>query len=146
MGWCYFETSCSKFDLYITVFNDWYNSSYKRDNYFLAFKPCVLRVFRVDTHSCIPHDCLRTSSGHNCITTSFFVAMYYLAFFAFTVSTSFWFINIVFEVVKFAFFFLVNDLFVAERSLSFRIPVHHSKAAVNESLVIKVNEYFDYTL
>ena len=60
----YFQTACSKLDVYITVFDNGDHATYQRYNHLLALQPLVLYVLGVDTHSGIAHDSLRTCGSN----------------------------------------------------------------------------------
>ena len=138
------QTTCTKFNLHISVFNDPDLSAHKRYNDTLAFQPLVLWVFRVDTHRSIAHDSLGTGGGDDCIET-FFVFMDYVAIFCgkrlgvdlLTRS------EIVFQVIELRLFFSVDNLFGRESRQCLRIPVHHPQATVYESFFVKVDKDFN---
>ena len=74
------EATCAEFDFYVAVFDDRDYTTDKRHNHLLALKPLVLRVFRVDTHSCVAHDGLRTSRSNYCVTATLLIAVDYFFF------------------------------------------------------------------
>ena len=122
----HFQTTCTKFDVYIVVFNHGDCTVYQRNDYFLSFQPCILRVVRVDTHCRIAHDCFGTRSCHYCIAT-FCVTFYFVT-----------------EIIQFSVLFLVDNLFVRKSGQRFRIPVYHTDTAIDQSFIEQVYENFEY--
>ena len=72
---CYLQTSGTKLNLYISVFNYRNNTINKGNNYFFALQPLIFRVFRVNTHCSITHNCLRTCCCNHSITTTISITM-----------------------------------------------------------------------
>ena len=63
----YLQTTCTELDINISVLDYRNHTVYQRNNYLMTTQPMVLWVLRVDTHSSITHDCLRTCGSYNCI-------------------------------------------------------------------------------
>ena len=63
VGRCDLQTTCTKFNIDIAIFNDRNHSVDQRHNDFLAAQPLVFRVGRVDAHGGVAHDGLRTGGG-----------------------------------------------------------------------------------
>ena len=124
---CYLQTSCTELNIYIVVFNNWNHTVHQRHNHLLTLQPLILRVVRIDTHCSITHNCFRTSSCNNCI-TSFCVTFYLIT-----------------QIKQLAVFFLINYFFITQCSQGFRIPVYHTDPTINQALIIKVDKYLDYT-
>ena len=140
-----FQTTSTEFNVYIAVFNNRNHTSYQRNDNFLTFQPLVLRVCRVDAHSCITHDGFRTSCSYYGITATLCVAVYDFTFssgFTAHVVISY----VITQVIQFAMLFFVDYFFVRQGSQCFRVPVYHTYATVNQPLVIKFHEYLDYAL
>ena len=140
-----FQTAGTEFDVYIAVLNNRNNTSYQRNDYFLAFQPLVLRVGRIDTHGGITHDGFRTGSGYNCIAAALCIAVNDFTFssgFSAHIVVG----NIVAQVIQLAVFFLINYFFVRKGSQCLGIPVHHAHAAVDEAFVVQVYKYLDDAL
>ena len=78
MSRSHFQATCTKFDVYIIIFNHRDGAVYQRNDHFLAFQPFVFRVVRVDTHRCVTHDCFRAGSCHYGI-ASFRITFYFIA-------------------------------------------------------------------
>ena len=74
------EATCTEFDFDVAVFDDRDYTIDKRHNHLLALKPLVLRVFRIDAHSCVAHDSLRTSCSNHCVTATLLIAVDYFFF------------------------------------------------------------------
>ena len=55
-------------------------------------------------------------------------------------------VHIVFKVEQMTLLFLIDYLLGREGGECFRIPVHHTESAIDESLVIEIHEHLDYTL
>ena len=81
VGWCYFEATCSEFDVNVTVFDDGNDATHQRHDNLVSAKPLVLRVFGVDAHCRIAHDGFRTGGCHNGV-VSFIVFVQHFAFFS----------------------------------------------------------------
>ena len=125
MGRGYFQTTRTEFDVYIIILNHRNDTVYQRNDHFLSFQPFVLRVVRIDTHSRITHNCFRTGCCNNRVAT-FRITFYLIA-----------------EIIQFSMFFFVDDLFVRKGSQRFRVPVHHTDSAIDQSFIEQINEYFD---
>ena len=67
----YLQASRTKFDVYISVFDDWNHAIYQWHNHLLTLQPLVLGVFGIDTHGCIAHDGFRASGSHYSIVALF---------------------------------------------------------------------------
>ena len=65
MGWSDFQTTSTKLDIYISVFDDRYYATDQRHDDLMTAEPMILWIFRVDTHCCIAHNGLRTSSSYD---------------------------------------------------------------------------------
>ena len=139
-----FQTSCTEFDVNIIVFDDRNYAVYQRYNDLFAFQPMVLRVVRVDTHGGIAHDGFRTCGSYYGIAASLFITVYHFAFCSgFTAHIVVG--NVIAQVIQFTVFFLIDHFLVRKGSQGFRVPVDHTNAAVDEPLVVQVDEYLDDT-
>ena len=69
VGRCDFQTTRTKLDIHVAVFDDGNDTIHQRHNDLAAFQPLVLRILRIDTHGSIAHDGLRTCGGHHCVVT-----------------------------------------------------------------------------
>ena len=127
MGGCYFQTSCTKFNVYVVVFDNRNDTVYQWYNYLFAFQPLVFRVIGIDTHGSISHNCFGTS-GSNYRIASFSITFYFVT-----------------EIIQFAVFFLINNFFITESCQCFWVPVYHAYTAIDQTFVVKVYEYFDDT-
>ena len=114
----YFQTTGTKLNVYIVIFDNRNDTSNQRNDYFLTFQPLVFRVVWIDTHCSITHNCFRTCSSYYCI-SAFRIAFYFVA-----------------QIEKFTVFFFVNNFFIAEGSQSFRVPVYHTYTAVNQPFIV----------
>ena len=81
MGWSDFQTTSTKLDIYISVFDDRYYATDQRYDDLMTAEPMILWIFRVDTHCCIAHNGLRTSSSDDGI-VALVILMEHFAFFA----------------------------------------------------------------
>ena len=136
-----FQATGSKFNIDIAVFDHGDDAIHKRDAYFLSLQPAILRVFGVNAHRSVAHDGFGAGCGHNGV-ASFLIAVDDFAFCAGAGAVIVH--NVVFEIVEFAFLFAINDLFVGKCSLGFGIPVDHTEATIDKSLVEEVNKDFDH--
>ena len=71
VGWSNLQTSSTKLYVYVAVFDNRNHSVYQWHDNLLALQPLILWVLRVDTHSGIAHDSLRTSCSHYSIISLF---------------------------------------------------------------------------
>ena len=125
-----FQTASTKFDVNITVFDNRNNTSNERHNNLVTAQPLVFRVFRVDTHRGIAHNCLRTGSGHNSV-VAFCILVQNLTLCACRLHRIFGRIShIITQIVEFALLLAVDNLFGAQHGLCFRVPVDHSQTTV----------------
>ena len=127
MSRSHFQATCTKLDIYIIIFNHRYCAVYQRNDYFLSFQPCILRVVRVDTHCRVTHDCFGTGGCHYCI-SAFCITFHFVT-----------------EIIQFSVLFLVDYFFVRKSGQCFRIPVHHADTAIDQSFIEQVYKYFKYT-
>ena len=123
----YFQATCTELNIYIIIFDYRDHTIYQRNDYSLTFQPFILRVVRIDTHSGITHDRFRTGSSYHSI-ASFRITFHFIA-----------------QIIQFAMLFLVDNFFIRKGSQSLRVPVYHTYTTVNQSLIIKVYKYFQYT-
>ena len=89
-----------------------------------ALQPLVLLLFGVDTNSDIAEDRLRTRGRHDGVLARFLS-------------------NRIAQVVEFVMLVVIDNLLVGEGSLTLRIPVDHTQAAVDEAFLIQVAEHLD---
>ena len=118
------EATGAEFYIHVVILNHGNLTAYKGHNHALATEMLVLRIGGIDAHGGVAHDCLRTSSSHDCITV--------LAY------------NLVAEIVELAVLLFIYNLDVAQGCAGFGVPVYHSLASIDESLTVKVDKYFDY--
>jgi len=121
----HFQTSCTEFDIYIIILNHWDDTAYQRNNNLLTFQVLIFRVIRIDTHSGIAHNRLRTSSRNNGITV---FTLYLIS-----------------QIIQLSMLLFVNHLLVRQSCQCLRVPVYHTHATVNKSLLVKVYKYFQHT-
>ena len=124
VGGGYFQTAGTEFDVDIVVHDDGHGAAYQRYDDPFAFEVAVARVVGVDTHGRIAQYGFGTGGGHDDVFVG--LTLYHVA-----------------EVVELAVFFFIDNLFVGEGGERLRVPVYHAHAAVDESLVEKVDKYLD---
>ena len=122
----YFQAARTEADFHITVFDDWYLATYNRYAHVLSAQPLVLFLFWVDADCNVAEDSFGTSGSHDRILAGLFN-------------------HFVLEVVELRVLVVIDHFLVAEGSLTFGIPVHHTQAAVDESLAIEVAEHADHS-
>ena len=143
VGWGNFQTTGTKFYIYIAVFNHRDYSVYERHAYLLTFEPSVLGVLRVNAHGCVTHDGFRTGSSHDCIAT----VGIFVNNFAFNTSCIAIVVNnVILKIVKLALLLTINHFLVRKCSLGLRIPVYHAEATIDKALVIEIYKDFNDTL
>ena len=131
------ETTGTKLDINITVLYYWNHAVHEWNNHLLATQPLVLEVLGVNTHCSVTHDGLGTCGGNHSITASLSVTVNNLTLFS-CFASHIVVSNIILQIVKFALLFTVDNLLVAECSLSLGVPVHHAKSTIDQPLLIKV--------
>ena len=113
----------------------------------MTTQPLILRVLRVDTHSCIAHDCLWTCSCNNGIVASVGILMQNLALATCRYNRVCVGIGyIVAQVKQMTLLVTIDNLFGRKHSLSLRIPVYHTQTTVDESLLVQVDKYLEHAL
>ena len=122
----YFQAARTEADLHISVFDDRYLATYNRYAHVLSAQPLVLFLFGVDAYRNIAEDSFGTSGSHNRILAGLFN-------------------HFVFEVVELRVLVVIDHFLVAEGSLTFGVPVHHTQASVDESFAIEVAEHGDHS-
>ena len=110
----------------VLVHDDRDSATHAGDHDFLAFEPLVALVLGVYADGGVAHDGLGAGGGDHDV-------------FVFT-------LHIVAEVEQFATALLVDDLLVADGGQRLGVPVDHAHAAVDEPLVVEVDEYADDAL
>ena len=145
VGRCHLQTTCTKLDVHITVFDDGNDTIYQRNNHLATLQPLVLRVLGVDTHSGITHDGLRTRGGNNGIIALGILVDDVAGFRIFRNLQILWISHIVFQVEQMALLFLVDNLLSREGGQRLGVPVDHAQATIDESLVVEINEHLDHT-
>ena len=137
----YFQTAGTEFDIDIAVFNDRNHTIHKGDAHLLSLQPTVLRILGVNAHARVAHNGFGARGCDNGIAT-FLVTMddFALNSRCGTVIS----LNIIFEVVEFAFLLAIDHLFVGECGLRLGIPVDHTEATINQALVEEINKDFDH--
>ena len=128
MGRRHLETTRTKLNVDILVFNHRNHAAHQRHDDLLAAQPLVLGVVGIDAHGRIAHDSLGTRGSHHGILVG---------------RTA---LDTIFQIIELAVLLLINHFLVRERRLSLGIPVDHSDSAINQSLAIKVAEHFDDAL
>ena len=142
VGRRHLQTTRTELNLYVAVLDDGNHTVHERHNHLAAFQPLVLRILRVDTHGGIAHDSLRTCCCYDSIVAAFLVLVQNFALFACRNNrVSVGICYIVAKVEELALLVAVDNLLGRENCLSLRIPVYHAQTAVDESLVVKVNEH-----
>ncbi len=141
VGWGHLEATGTEFNVHVAVLDDRnYPADHRHDN-LMSTEPLVLRILRVDAHRGITHNGLRTCCSHDCIVAASLVHVKYFALFA---GRNDWVhicvCHIVAEVEELGLFVTIDDLLGAEHGLCLRIPVDHTEAPVDESLVVEVHE------
>ena len=139
----YFQTARTELYIHIIVLYNGDNPVHQRHNHFLALQPLVLRVGGVNAHRRITHDCFGTRSSHYGITPAGSITMNHLTFGP-RLTGPVIIGNIVFQIIQFAMFFLVDNLFIAEGGERLRIPVHHAYATIDQAFIVEVYKYFEH--
>ena len=137
----------TELDVYVAVLDNRNHAVHQRHNHLVSAQPLVLRVLRVNTHCCVAHDSLRTCCSYNSVVASVGVLMQHLALAACRhnrvhVGVS----HIVAQVEEVALLVAVDNLLGREHGLCLRVPVHHAQTAVDESLLVEVNEHLQHAL
>ena len=141
------QTARTELDVNVAVLDNGDDAAYERHDYLMTAEPLVLRVLRVDTHSSVAHDGLRTGCGYDSVVASVSVLMKHLAlatgrYDGVGVGVS----HVIAQVEEMALLVAIDNLLCREHGLCLRVPVHHAQTAVDESLLVEVNEYLEHAL
>ena len=108
----------------------------------MSAKPLILRVFGIDAHCCVAHDCFGTCGGNYGI-VALVVLVQNLALFACRYDGIHVGIGyIVLQIIQFALLVAIDDLFGREHGLCLRVPVDHTEPTIDEAFVVEVAEDF----
>ena len=150
---CHLQTARTKLDVHITVFYHRNNTIHQRHNHLVASQPLVLRVFRIDTHSRVTHDGLRTRGGnHSIIALGILMNDVALLFqcldrhLAAHRSQVLWVSHIIFQMIQVALLITIDHLLRREHRLCLWIPVHHTETTIDQSLLVEVHKHLQHTL
>ena len=122
----HFQATGTELDIHIIILNHRDHAVYQRNNHFLPFQPSVLRIVRIDAHGRIPHDRFGTGCRNNRITP------FRITF------------HLITKVIQFAMFFLIYNFFIGQGGQCFRIPVHHTDTAIDQSFLIEIDKNLDH--
>ena len=136
------QTTCTKLDINIRIFYNWNLTANEWYDDMFAFEPCIFYIFRIDTHCGVTHDCFRTSCCHYSI-VAFLIFMHHVSF---VYLLAIGFNNTIFQVIELWVLIFIDYFFIRKSGLSLWIPVHHSNATINQSLIIKVTKDLNDTL
>ena len=136
-----FQTAGTEFDIDIAVFNDRNHTIHEGDAHLLSLQPTILRILGVNAHGRVAHNGFGARGCDNGIAT-FLVTMddFALNSRCGTVIS----LNIILEVVEFAFLLAIDHLFVGECGLRLGIPVDHTEATIDQPFVEEINKDFDH--
>ena len=126
VGRSYLQTTGTELYIYVIVLDNRNNTSYQRNNHLLTLQPGILGVIRIDAHGCISHDGFRAGGSNHCI-TSFGVTFYHIL-----------------QIVQLAVLFLIDYFLITKGGQCFRVPVHHTDTAVNQTFVIQVDKDLEH--
>ena len=146
MGRGNLKATGTELNVNIIILNYRYHAVNQRHNHLVALQPAVLGIGRVDAHGGITHDGLGTCGGNHCV-VALGILVYHL-----TLSTCGLYRvlggigHVVFQVVQLAVLLLIDHLLITQSSLSLGVPVYHTYATVDKTLVVQVNEHLDNTL
>ena len=115
------QAAGTEFDVHVFVFDHRDAASDDGHDDAFAVKVPVAWVVRVDAHGRIAEDGFGTGGGHYDIVIGTF--------------------HVVTQVVQFALLFDIDHFFVRDGGEGFRVPVDHAVSAVDEPLVVQVDEY-----
>ena len=124
MGRCHLQASRTEFDIHISVLDNGNDTTDQRHDDFMPTQPLVLRVFRIDAHCCITHNCLGASCSHNSV-VALGVMVDDIAF-CINVLNVTKVLHIVFQIIQFALLVAVDDFLGGEHGLCLRVPVDHA--------------------
>ena len=127
---------------HVTVFDDRNYTAHFRHDYVLAAKPVILRVFGVDTHGHVAHDCLRTRCGYDSV-IPFLVFVNHLTLFTGRCNFRL-LLHIILEIEQVRMLIVIDYLFVRESRLALRVPIDHTQTAIDESFAIEVAEHVNH--
>ena len=147
MGRSHLQATRTEFDIHVAVLDDGNHAAHQRHDHLAALQPLVLRVLGVDTHGGITHDGLRSCGSHYGI-VAFRILMDDVAISleCLLVVESLQTVNIIFQMEQVTLLLAIDHFLGREGGECLRIPVHHAESAIDESLVIEVNENLDDTL
>ena len=147
VGWRHLQTAGTELDIHVTVFNNGNDAVHQRHNHLATLEPLVLGVLGVDAHGCIAHDGLWTCGGDNGIVALCIlmddIALCLQSLFVIQGGET---VHIILQVEQMALLFFVDHLLGRKSGECLWIPVHHAETAIDEALVIEVDEYLDDTL
>ena len=147
VGRSHLQATRTEFDIHVAVLDDGNHTAHQRHDHLAALQPLVLRVLGVDTHGGITHDGLRTGGSHHSV-VALLILMDDVAISleCLLVVESLQTVNIIFQMEQVTLLLAIDHFLGREGGECLRIPVHHAESAIDESLVIEVNEYLDDTL
>ncbi len=125
----YLQAARTEPNLHIAVFDNRDDTPYTRHDDMFATQPLIFLLFGVDADCNIAEYGLRTGGGHDGVVGSRFRIGYARL------------CHLVAEIVELAMLLVVDNLLVAQRRLTLRVPVDHTQAAVDKTLLIEVAEH-----
>ena len=139
VSWSYLQATGTEFDIYVCILDDRNLAVYERHDHVLALQPGILLILRVDTHGRVAHDGLRTGCCYHGIVTLLILVNHVLLIHLLAVLLYY----IILQMIELRVLVFVDYLLVRERSLSFRVPVNHAHATIDETFLVKIAEYVD---
>ena len=123
VGWGYFQATCTKFYIYVLIFDNRNHTVADRHNRFFAFEVLPTLIVRVDADSRIT----KNRFGACCSNYKVLIRPF----------------NLIFQMIQKSLTFFINHFLVRKSGFSLWIPVHHTVAAVYLSFVVQIHKYFD---
>ena len=138
-----FQCTGTELTVDILVHDNLHRTTHSGDDHTLALQSSVARVFGMHTDSGIAKDGLGTRCSHHNVLT--FLILLDAGLFR-QVGQVRPVRQVISQVIQFTVALLVDNLLVADGCEGLGIPVHHTHAAIDKSLVVEVDENTDDAL
>ena len=113
-----FQSSCTKFNIYIFIFDDRNYPTYHRNNYFFASQMFITLIIRIYTNGYVSKNSFRASSCYSKIFLRIF--------------------NFIYKVKKLSVLFFIDYFFIRKSGFSLWVPINHTIPSVDKSFVIQI--------
>ena len=113
-----FQSSSTKFNIYIFIFNDRNYTPHNRKNYFLSSQMFITLIIRIYTNGYVSKNSFRASSCYSKIFLRIF--------------------NFIYKVKKFSVLFFIDYFLIRKSGFSLWVPINHTIPSVDKSFVIQI--------